>query len=396
MIVSLIQRVAEGVDSLIKDGKICKEDRIILYGLDRYSFAMRTILSHRGVEVSAFLTEDEAEAISVRREVRNFASRYFRSDRDIIDVISFQDDIRIDDRHTVILIASAKYGDVRTLLSENGLTEDKDFYKVYDFYEPDIDGFLENKKQMSLDDIKLTAKQMLKVLDEYCTEQGLRLWASGGTMLGTVRHQGFIPWDDDIDVFLPIEDYMKLMRNYPKNDRYFFSGFGMPDESDFMECYARMQDTNTWLDHDIWLVRRLERVWVDVFPIVGLPSDEKDRKKFFAEFKELNKSIVQDFYENDGAKDVFKRRFHEMNEYMFRYPFDDAEYVGVLGTQYWEKDYTPKNVYDETIRMKFEDLEIGVPRGYDTYLTNLYGADWNRIPDESRRAPLHGIKGYWA
>ena len=396
MIISLIQRVAEGIDLLIQEEKIRKEDRIVLYGLDRYSFAMRTILSHRDIEVDAFLIDDEAKAISTRREIRNFASRYFKSDRDIIDVISFQDEIKDERKRTVVLVASADYINIRMVLSEIGLVEEKDFYKVYDFYEAEIDGFLESKEKMSLSDIKLTAKQMLKVLDDYCAEHELRLWASGGTMLGTVRHKGFIPWDDDIDVFLPIEDYMKLMHDFPGNGRYFFSGFGMPDEADFMECYARMQDKDTLLDHDIWLVRRLEHVWVDVFPLVGLPSEEQERKKFFAEFKELNKNIVQDFYEHDGSNEVFQRRFHDLDEYMFRYPFDGAEYVGVLGTKYWEKDYTPKSVYEETIRMPFEDLEIAVPAGYDIYLSNLYGADWREIPDESRRDPLHGIKGYWA
>lgn len=396
MIVSLIQRIAEGIDALIDNGTVSSKKRIVLYGLGRYSFAMRTILSHRDIAVDAYLTDDEAEAIGVRREIKDYASRFFRSERDVIDVLSIKDKIKVDGKDTVILVASADYKSICGKLSEIGLMEYKDFYKVYDCYEPDIDGFLKNKKRMSLEEIKLTSKQMLKVIDEYCSAKDLRVWASGGTMLGAVRHKGFIPWDDDIDVFLPIEDYMKLVHDFPEDDRYFFSGFGMPDGSEFMESYARMQDRKTWLDHDMLIVRRLEHVWLDVFPLVGLPSDEDERRKFFAEFREINKSIVQDFYKNDGSMDVFVRRFHDMDEYLFRYPFDEAEYVGVLGTRYWEKDCTPRSVYDQTIRMRFEDMEIGVPQGYDTYLTNLYGSDWHEIPNESRRAPLHRIRGYWA
>lgn len=77
------------------------------------------------------------------------------------------------------------------------------------------------------------------------------------------------------------------------------------------------------------------------------------------------------------------------------YKFDDSEYVGVLGTGYYEKDCTTHSVYERTLRIPFEDIMVNVPQGYQEYLDNLYGKGWEEWPPEEKRVLKHDIEAYW-
>ncbi len=391
--ISFIREISDGIDNLINNGIISSSKRIVVYGLDRYSFAIRTILSHRGLSTSAFISEDEALVLRTRRQIKDFACRYFKSDRDVIEILNLEKKSPVSD-DVVMLLAEPFSEKKKDLLKQYGFKEDLDFYEVYDFYDEAIDGVIVGKKKMELQDIQHCSREMLKVLDKFCRENGLRYWASGGTMLGAVRHKGFIPWDDDVDIHMPMQDYMKLLNEFPKNNRYYFKGFGPNGGGEFHDTFARLIDDDTILDHNMKIVRELSGIGVDIFPLIGVPDDPVERKMFFRKYQELEKSILQDFYDSDGDLEVFKRRFPEQEAFLKKIDFDDANYVGVIGTAYGENDYTSKHVYDETIRVKFDDAEVNVPKGYDEYLSALYGTDWMELPPMSKRVTVHTINAY--
>ena len=394
--ISVIDRIAKGIDSLIEDGVISKDKSIVLFGLHRYSFAMRTILSHRNIEVYAFISDDEEEIIKTRRSVKDFACRYLRSERDAIELLTLGKDIISSNKSHVILLAEDKYDDKKDKLIAAGYIENEDFYKVYGFYEEDIDGVIGNKKLLDLDQIKKYEREMLSLVDGICKDNNLRYWVCGGTMLGAVRHQGFIPWDDDIDIFLPLDDYMKFMEIFPRSDRYSLKGYGPHGGDGFYYIFAKLIDKDTLLDDDLIIVRELTNLFIDIFPLVGLPSDHEERNKYFVDYQEVEKSIIQEFYASDGDLSVFERRFSEQEAFLKKYGFDDAKYVGVLGTRYGNRDCTTKAAYKSTLRMKFDDIEVNVPTGYDEYLSNLYGDDYMSIPPISKRKSLHTLKAYKA
>lgn len=393
--ISFIREIANGIDELISTGILSDSKRIVVYGLDRYSFAIRTILSHRGFPTSAFISEDEALVLRTKRQIKDFACRYFRYERDAIDILDIDSESVMKD-DTVILLAEPYYDKKKELLNKFGFKEHVDFFNVYDFYDEVIDGTIFGKKRLDLNDIQECGRGMLKILDEFCQRNGLRYWASGGTMLGAVRHNGFIPWDDDVDIHMPMKDYMRLLTEFPTGDRFSFKGFGPNGGGEFHDSFARLIDGNTILDHNMKIVRELSGIGVDIFPLIGVPDDPEERKIFFRRYQELEKSILQDFYDTDGDLAVFKRRFPEQEAYLKKIDFDDAIYVGVIGTAYGEKDFTSKHVYDETIRMKFDDGEVNVPKGYNDYLSALYGSDWMELPPVSKRVSIHTIKAYRA
>ena len=113
------------------------------------------------------------------------------------------------------------------------------------------------------------------------------------------------------------------------------------------------------------------------------------------ELLDLRKQMWQNFYELEGSFEAFKQSYPLQFEYLNKYDFDEAEYVGVMPTQYFENDCTRRNVYDVTLRQPFEHLSLPVPVGYQEYLDNLYGKGWEELPDEKKRKTHHVYDVYW-
>ena len=123
-------------------------------------------------------------------------------------------------------------------------------------------------------------------------------------------------------------------------------------------------------------------------------SDEKERKLLLREVVEVERKFTEKFYRSNGNIRKRNEAYDDIIEISERYNFDDSEYVGIIGTQYREKDIMTRKVFDETIRMPFEDIEVNVPIGYKEYLDNIYGSDWMEIPSEEKRKP-HNLEAYW-
>ncbi len=394
---SLIGEVAEGLDRLIGQGIIKNDRSVILYGLDRYSYAMRTILSNKGMNnIECYISDDEASVIAINQDIKNFACRYLNHTSDLIKIATVSERLMPFDDNARILIASESYALEKKKLEKLGYKENIHFYKVCDFFDENIENMFRNKQRMSLKEIQLVGKELLLYVDKLCEKYNLRYWVCGGTLLGAVRHKGFIPWDDDVDIFLPWNDYKKFIEVFEENERFSMLGMGTSQVSEFSDAFAKVLDMRTLLCENIGTVKKINPVGLDVFPLIGLPGDDKERHLFFTEYKELNRSIWQDFYAENGDKNVFAKYYEVQREYLDKYDFDKSDYVGVIGTAYGERDCTSVSVYSSTLRLPFEDIEVNVPMGYREYLENLYGRDWEEIPDESRRVTHHNVCAYWA
>lgn len=393
---SLIGEIAEGIKRLLAAGQIREERRALLYGLDRYAFAMRTILSNLGFGgVEGYLTDDEGLALQYRQEIRNFSCRFLNGERDLIEVWTLKQRLCPFDEKALILVASKEYGRVRAELEKLGYKENRHFFCMYDFRDKEQEQLLAGKKRMTLPEIKETEKGILSFIDQFCREKGLRYWVCGGTLLGTIRHQGFIPWDDDIDIFLPWQDYRKFLRLFQESSRFDTLGFGASPVNDFPDLLAKVVDKRTIVVEDIGTVKKITPLWVDVFPLVGLPEDAGRRELFFRGYQEINRRIWQDFYKENGSLAVFSKWASCQREYLSRYDFDESAYAGVLGTIYGPRDATSRQVYEKTVRMAFEDILVNVPAGYEEYLRNLYGSDYKKLPPQEKRKTHHNMQAYW-
>jgi len=264
-------------------------------------------------------------------------------------------------------------------------------------------------EEMTLRETQCAALEILKKVDDVCKSLGIKYYIIYGTLLGVVRHKGFIPWDDDIDIGMKIEDYNKFVE------------FFMTHKEELSPLEIHNHKTNKYCFYNISRVcdntyvikfnalKYQSGAFIDIYPFEGL-GNEEDRSYWVSKFKNMqllkkglsmcsSKSIL--FGTNIFtrlanipfmifARCVGKKYFiSKLTDYK-KFSWDDSEYVGC---PCWEKTYHKKVDYDETIQMQFENFVVSVPSSYDRILKTSYG-NYMELPPENQRHPGHNYTAY--
>ena len=387
---SIVETISQQLDVELEKVPLTKG--IGIYGMDQYSFMIQSLLRNRKRSADMYVSFNQQDVIDGKRRLSGFAARYLKDDDSLVDICHI-DEVNSD---KVILFSASKMNDKEcNQLRGKGFISGVNFFSLYDWDKDFFIEFVKDKRKISLLEIQKLEKDILKDFDQYCWEHKLRYWVCGGTLLGTMRHKGFIPWDDDIDVFMPWEDYRKFVLEYPDNEEYRVASL---DKKEYLGKYktiwGKMVENTTIIREDGIILQEIHPAWVDIFPIIGMPADEVERKLLLREVIEVERKFTEKFYRSNG--NIMKRNeaYADIIKISERYNFDDSEYVGIIGTQYREKDIMHRKVFDETVRMPFEDIEVNVPIGYKEYLDNIYGPDWMEIPSEDKRK-AHNLEAYW-
>ncbi len=247
---------------------------------------------------------------------------------------------------------------------------------------------------------------MLKWFHHYCEENHLRYYALGGTMLGAVRHKGFIPWDDDIDVGMPRADYEKLIsligdREY--EGYYLETPYSKARE--YKYPYSKLYDTKTTLTEHTWPVLK-RGVFIDVFPLDGMGQTQGESiKKWNSISRKTNLMWTRTcavnrrraFYKNAAIicahlipSSIFseKKYLKKIQEECKSLDYDDAAIIGNTFGNWGQKEIMPKVVMGTPSLYAFEDTEIYGAEKADEYLTYLYG-NWHELPPVEKRVTHH-------
>lgn len=392
---SILMKMNNELISLIDRKKISKSNKLAILGLDEYSFVVRTLLDNRGYEVGCYISEDEERREQVQRSVNYALSHYFNKTDAFIRILSVDEWSKEIDENWIVLYASENCDDE---IGQIVTFSDFGREKICCLYDRNNTGYkkqVEGLRPIAMDELKSIEKEILFWFDQFCEQHNLRYWLSGGSMLGAVRHQGFIPWDDDIDVFMPDVDYEKFLKLFREDDRLRCQI--VDDENDVWGHYkfARLADKNTMLIEKYPFYNHRIGVNIEILPIVGLPKDEKERITYMRRYEKINARRREIFFKCSGDMDAFRKICSVEQPFIATYGFDHSDYVGVLGTGYYEKDCTTHSVYEKTLRMPFEDIMVNVPQGYSEYLDNLYGKGWEKWPPEDKRTLKHNIEAYW-
>lgn len=258
-------------------------------------------------------------------------------------------------------------------------------------------------EELTSDEIR---KVQLKILDElavFCKHNDIKYFLSAGTLLGAIRHKGYIPWDDDIDVMMLRKDYQKFNDLYAKSEAK-YDLLTYHNTTHYNNPFMKMSDKSTILIED-----RLSKVNIganiDIFPIDNIP--QKNQSFFYAKLKFIRKLLKLKTYEGKFEKRFLWKlmltcgRFSlfflpvkwilKKLDHITQKDYKNSHLSGVTVWGYFEKEICRSEVFNNSILVEFEGKSYCVPQLYHEYLTNIYG-DYMKFPPLEKRISPHNFK----
>lgn len=264
-------------------------------------------------------------------------------------------------------------------------------------------------KELTLQELKKIEFDILKMFDAFCKENNIKYYLSHGTLLGAIRYKKFIPWDDDVDLLIPREDYNRMLSLFKDTERYQLFAFEKNKKYRFpfaKLCDMTTQKVEIGLDNGVEL-----GVDIDLFPLDVWNDDlEKARKEVRYikrnmmylgltkadkviepnTSKRLIKCVLRVLCKMAGSAHFIKK-IHKTIQYD---SLDGKRYIGCKAwCVYGEKGIIPAEVFADTVDIEFEGQMFPAPIGWDTYLTCLYG-DYLPEPPKEKQKTHHGFKAY--
>lgn len=253
--------------------------------------------------------------------------------------------------------------------------------------------------------------EIFKYFKKVCEDNGLTYWCGGGTMLGAVRHKGFIPWDDDLDVFMPRKDYERFYQIWRdivdtnhyvlvRTDRehnYHHTAMNFVDiQSTYINRHAE--------DEDIY-----HGCYIDVIPFEGCPDSKIGRAL------QIYHSIMYDVYNVQRLPDNQGKFFRHPTKWMLslvkdpdrRYCIWTKHQAAMIKYDFYTSKFVKETVssfkglfrlYDrrdfDTVDAEFEGIMVKIPAGYDGYMKRIYGEDYMSIPTNLDMSTRYGVVKY--
>lgn len=259
--------------------------------------------------------------------------------------------------------------------------------------------------------IKSKELEMLDIFIKICEEHNIDYFLSGGTCLGAIRHKGFIPWDDDIDISMLRKDFIKFEAACKEELPYPFFLQTMDTDPYCGLVFAKIRNTQTeMVENYCKNVQMQQGIWIDIFPYDAIPDDPKKRREYLSKVSFLkNLYIVKSGYSMPKGKPIgqhvafyiaklfalfipIKTISSKLYKEMTRYnESQNCSCVFPVGGAYGPaKEIKPKGMLDSYCYVEFENRKCKTLSNYDEYLTQNYG-NYMELPSEENRKTVHDL-----
>lgn len=266
---------------------------------------------------------------------------------------------------------------------------------------------------MSLKDVQAISLDIMKSFDHFCVTHKLNYSMGFGTLLGAVRHRGFIPWDDDIDIVMLRADYEKFCKAWIDTNDYKL--FNYERGNMFAACSRLCDMRRTYVKTAMPLFTEHTGVWIDIFPLDYVEDDHNTflnrnhliKEAHLAVLKKRNAMTSWNDYVS-GPKSALKWAAKKIIHYknimkLVKYQVMLSKYFSLPSNRvcclsfptYLDRDYTSVHIFDDYVELPFEDTVFLAMKGYDEYLRSLYG-DYMQMPPKEKQIRGHSAhKFYW-
>lgn len=259
-------------------------------------------------------------------------------------------------------------------------------------------------KELSLREQQLVVLDILKYFDTVCRKHNIKYTICGGTLIGAIRHKGFIPWDDDVDVYITREEYEKFKEILKANPHEYYYLSDIDNFNSFTAGVApKIYDKRTLLTD---YMGRTQSIFIDVFVLDYVEDNEKNREilekyktnllsfaGYHLKFMKSKSFIYRVFFKYKA-----KKYFYEMIQIINKFSTNQNNKYNKLVSVYYifdglDKAFVPTHYFDNFVEVEFERNKFPAIANYDEHLKFYYG-NYMELPPLKERSPKHTKKAY--